>query len=121
MSPRPYRMERRREATDENRQRILNAARELLAGQEGSTRFSLEEVARRAGVARMTVYYQFGSLVGLLQGLCDSLAMAGGMSHLADVFREPMPSRPWTDSSRCSWISGSPTAWCSARWERSRY
>jgi AcrR family transcriptional regulator len=89
MSPRPYRMERRREATDENRQRILNAARELLAGQEGSTRFSLEEVARRAGVARMTVYYQFGSLVGLLQGLCDSLAMAGGMSHLADVFREP--------------------------------
>jgi AcrR family transcriptional regulator len=88
MSPRPYRMERRREATDENRQRILNAARELLAGQEGSTRFSLEEVARRAGVARMTVYYQFGSLVGLLQGLCDSLAMAGGMSHLADAFRE---------------------------------
>ena len=87
MSPRPYRMERRREATDENRERILIAARELLAGQ-GSSRFSLEEVARRAGVARMTVYYQFGSLVGLLQGLCDSLAMAGGMSRLADVFSE---------------------------------
>jgi hypothetical protein len=37
----------------------------------------------------MTVYYQFGSLVGLLQGLCDSLAMAGGMSDLADAFRQP--------------------------------
>jgi AcrR family transcriptional regulator len=81
-------MERRREATDENRQRILTAARELLADQDGSTRFSLEEVARRAGVARMTVYYQFGSQVGLLQGLCDSLAMAGGMNQLAEAFRE---------------------------------
>jgi AcrR family transcriptional regulator len=88
MSPRPYRMERRREATDQNRHRILAAARELLASQEGS-RFSVEEVARRAGVARMTVYYQFGSLAGLLQALCDSLAMAGGMSHLADAFRQP--------------------------------
>jgi AcrR family transcriptional regulator len=90
MSSRPYRMERRREATAENRHRILMAARELLAGEEG-VRFSLEEVARRAGVARMTVYHQFGSLVGLLQGLCDSLAMAGGMSHLADAFRRADP------------------------------
>jgi AcrR family transcriptional regulator len=91
MSPRPYRMERRREVTDENRQRIVKAARELLATQDGSGRFSLEEVARRAGVARMTVYYQFGSLGGLLRGLCDSLAVAGGMSHLGDAFRRPDP------------------------------
>ena len=54
-----------------------------------SPRFSVEEVARRAGVARMTVYHQFGSLGGLLEGLCDSLAMAGGMTHLADTFRQP--------------------------------
>jgi AcrR family transcriptional regulator len=84
-------MERRRESTDANRRRILDAARELLARQDGSTRFSLEEVARRAGVARMTVYYQFGSLVGLLQALCDSLAVAGGMEHLGDAFRRPDP------------------------------
>jgi AcrR family transcriptional regulator len=91
MSPRPYRMARRRESTDENRQRIINAARELLASRDGAARFSLEAVARRAGVARMTVYYQFGSLRGLLQGLCDSLAVAGGMSHLADAFRRADP------------------------------
>jgi AcrR family transcriptional regulator len=89
MSPRPYRMERRRETTDENRLRIINAARELLASRDGSVKFSMEEVARRAGVARMTIYYQFGSLRGLLEGLCDSLAMAGGMNHLADAFRKP--------------------------------
>jgi AcrR family transcriptional regulator len=90
MSPRPYRMERRRESTGENRLRILHAARELLASEEG-TRFSLEQVARRAKVARMTVYYQFGSLGGLLRALLDSLALAGGMDHLADAFRRPDP------------------------------
>jgi AcrR family transcriptional regulator len=89
MSPRPYRMERRRETTDETRLRIINAARELLASRDGSARFSMDEVARRANVARMTVYYQFGSLHGLLEGLCDSLAMAGGMDHLAAVFQQP--------------------------------
>lgn len=89
MSPRPYRMERRRETTDENRLRIINAARDLLASRDGSVKFSMEEVARRAGVARMTIYYQFGSLRGLLEGLCDSLAIAGGMTHLADAFRAP--------------------------------
>jgi AcrR family transcriptional regulator len=46
-------------------------------------------VALRAGVARMTVYYQYGSLHGLLEALCDSLAIAGGMHHLADAFQQP--------------------------------
>jgi AcrR family transcriptional regulator len=82
-------MERRRESSDENRSRIINAARELLASRKPSARFSVEAVARRAGVARMTVYHQFGSLGGLLEGLCDSLAIAGGMNHLADAFRRP--------------------------------
>ncbi len=89
MSPRPYRMSRRRESADENRVRILAAARELLALPQEAARFSMEEVARKAGVARMTVYYQFGSLRGLLEGLLDSLASAGGMQHLAEAFSEP--------------------------------
>jgi AcrR family transcriptional regulator len=84
-------MERRREIADENRQRIITAARELLASSELSEKFSVEAVARRAGVARMTVYYQFGSLRGLLEGLCDALAMTGGMAHLADAFQHPDP------------------------------
>lgn len=87
MSPRPYRMDRRREAANETHSRIINAARELLATLDGSTKFSVEEVARRAEVARMTVYHQFGSFQGLIQGLCDSLASAGGMHHLAEAFR----------------------------------
>jgi AcrR family transcriptional regulator len=48
-------------------------------------------VARRAGVARATVYYQFGSKTGLLEALCDALADAGGMDHLRQAFVEPDP------------------------------
>jgi AcrR family transcriptional regulator len=84
-------MDRRRVSTDDTRARIIAAARELLARGKRSTGFSVEAVARRAGVARMTVYYQFGSLRGLLDALCDSLAIAGGMNHLADAFRQPDP------------------------------
>jgi AcrR family transcriptional regulator len=89
MSTRPYRMDRRRESTDENRSRIINAARELLATRDPSARFSVEAVARRAGVARMTIYHQFGSLRGLLEGLCDSIAVGGGIEGLANAFRRP--------------------------------
>lgn len=88
MSPRHYSMARRREGAGQNRRRIIAAARELLTAGPG-TRWSIEEVARRAGVARMTVYYQFGSLRGLLEALLDSLASAGGMERLAAAFQDP--------------------------------
>jgi AcrR family transcriptional regulator len=91
MTPRPYRMERRRELAEETRSRIVNAARQLLASSGGFAEFSVDAIARRAGVARMTVYYQFGSKEGLLEGLCDSLAIAGGMAQMADAFRQPDP------------------------------
>jgi AcrR family transcriptional regulator len=84
-------MARRLESTEVTRLRIINAARGLIAARNGSARFSMEEVARRAAVARMTVYHQFGSLRGLLEGLCDSLAMAGGMGQLGNAFRRPDP------------------------------
>jgi AcrR family transcriptional regulator len=91
MSPRPYRMDRRREITGETRLRIINAAREILSSQEGSAKFSVDAVARQAGVARMTVYYQFGSMRGLLEGICDSLAITGGMDRMAAAFGRADP------------------------------
>ena len=91
MSPRPYRMDRRREITDQTRLRIINAAREILSSPEGSAKFSVDAVARQAGVARMTVYYQFGSMRGLLEGICDSLAIAGGMDRMAAAFGRADP------------------------------
>lgn len=91
MSPRPYRMGRRQEATEQTRAAILAAARELLAASDGFSGFTVDAVARQAGVARMTVYYQFGSKVGLLEALSDDLAARGQMERLAGAFRQAEP------------------------------
>ena len=91
MSPRAYRLGRRQEATDETRARILAAARALLADATAVGGFSVDAVARQAGVARMTVYYQFGSKRGLVAALFDDLATRGGMQHLAGAFHQPDP------------------------------
>lgn len=91
MSPRPYRLGQRQTTTEQTRARILTAARELLMARDGFTGFSIDAVARQADVARMTVYYQFGSKIGLLEALSDSLASQGGMEQLALAFRRPEP------------------------------
>src|SRR5579859_1760062 len=91
MSPRPYQLGQRKAASDQTRARILAAARALLMSPGGYSGFSIETVARQADVARMTVYHQFGSKAGLLEGLCDSLAASGGMEQLASAFQQPEP------------------------------
>jgi AcrR family transcriptional regulator len=90
MSPRPYRLGRRKAAVEQTRARILRAARELLTARAGGEGFSVDAVARRAGVARMTVYHQFGSRGGLLEALFDSFAAGGELpANLAAAFRRP--------------------------------
>jgi AcrR family transcriptional regulator len=91
MSPRPYRLGQRQVTTEQTRARIIAAARELLVASNGFSGFSIDAVARQADVARMTVYYQFGSKIGLLEALSDSLAAHGGMEQLAAAFRRPDP------------------------------
>ena len=91
MSPRPYKLGQRQASTEQTRARILDAARELLMASQGFSGFSIEAVARQADVARMTVYHQFGSKIGLLEALFDSLASSGGMEQLASAFRRPEP------------------------------
>lgn len=89
MSPRPYRLGQRQVAADEARTRILAAARDQLAEDTG---FSIDAVARRADVARMTVYYQFSSKRGLLEALFDALAARGGMQQLPSAFQKADPT-----------------------------
>jgi AcrR family transcriptional regulator len=91
MSPRPYRLGQRQAAVEQTRARILAAARELLTASGGIAGFTVEAVARQAGVARMTVYYQFGSKVGVLEALCDALAARGQIERLGAVFAQPEP------------------------------
>src|SRR5947209_5962753 len=89
MSPRPYRLGQRQAAAEQTRARIIAAARELLVAREGFSGFTIDAVARQAGVARMTVYYQFGSKLGLLEALFDDLAARGQMQQLAAAFQQP--------------------------------
>jgi AcrR family transcriptional regulator len=79
MSPRTYNSERRREAAEVTRERIVVAAHALLAEPAGVSAFTVDAVARRAGVARMTVYNQFGSKAAVLEALFDWLAVRGGI------------------------------------------
>ncbi|HEV2659600.1 MAG TPA: TetR/AcrR family transcriptional regulator [Ktedonobacteraceae bacterium] len=91
MSPRPYHLGQRQAGSSQTRSRVLEAARALLMESTSFSGFSIEAVARRADVARMTVYHQFGSKIGLLEALCDSLAVTGEMEQLASAFRQPDP------------------------------
>jgi AcrR family transcriptional regulator len=90
MSPRPYNMEKRQAVASETRTRILEAARQLLAT-ESETDLSMEAIARRADVSRLTLYYQFNSRTGLLEALYDYLANRGNMRRMPEVFLEPDP------------------------------
>src|SRR5256886_11414892 len=82
MSPRPYQLGQRQAASEQTRSRVLQAARKLLMESTSFSGFSIEAVARRADVTRMTIYHQFGSKMGLLEALCDSLAVTGEMEQL---------------------------------------
>ncbi len=81
MSPRPYRLGRRKAAVEDTRARILAGARDVL-GEHGFAGFTIDAVADRAGVARMTVYYQFDSKGALLDALLDALAAGSLVDRL---------------------------------------
>jgi AcrR family transcriptional regulator len=91
MSPRPYQLGKRQGQIDQGRQRVIAGARSLLGEADGYTAFTVDAVARRADVARATIYYQFESKTGLLEALCDHLAEIGRISELAAAFTEPDP------------------------------
>src|SRR4051812_28255902 len=88
--PRPYTLGKRQQITDQNRARVLDAARDLLAN-EGTADFTLEAVARQAGVTRQTIHNQFGTRSELLEALFDRMALHGGIAEMATTMRENDP------------------------------
>jgi AcrR family transcriptional regulator len=91
MAARRYRLGQRQATAEQTRARIVTAARDLLAAPEGFSGFTVDAVAGQAGVARMTVYNQFGSKRGLLEALFDHLAARGLVERLCAAFGEPEP------------------------------
>jgi AcrR family transcriptional regulator len=86
--PRRYRSELRDAAVDVTRTRVMQASRRLLTGGKDLPAFSLDAVAREAGVTRLTVYNQFESKRGLLEAVFDDIAERGGLFELRSVLAE---------------------------------
>jgi AcrR family transcriptional regulator len=89
--PRSYRLGQRQAGVEQTRARLVAAARELLAAPGGFSGFTVDAVAAQAGAARMTVYNQFGSKMGLLEALFDDLAARGLLGRLRAAFGRPEP------------------------------
>lgn len=75
---------------EETQRRILEAARAVITGENALAGFSIDAVARGAGVTRMTVYQRFGSKRGLLESLFDEVGRRGQLGEkLPRVFARP--------------------------------
>jgi len=71
-------------AAEAKRARVLEAAGRLLR-EEAIAAFSLDAVAKEAGVTRLTVYNQFGSRRGLFEALFDQRALQGGLTRIPEA------------------------------------
>jgi AcrR family transcriptional regulator len=91
MKRRAYVSSERSAAAAEKRDRVIEAAAKLLREDASIARFSLDTVAKAAGVTRLTVYNQFGSRRGLLEAVFDDIARQGGLHEIADAMAIPDP------------------------------
>jgi AcrR family transcriptional regulator len=88
---RRYTLGRRQIAVDATRQRIIAAARELLASPNGAREMTIEAVARTAAVTRATVYQQFDTKQRLLAAVLDALALDGGLDRIPTALQQSDP------------------------------
>jgi AcrR family transcriptional regulator len=90
MTSRPYKSALREEAAERTRTKLVAAAAKLLSsGDTGD--FSLDAVANRAGVTRLTVYNQFGSRRALLEAVFDDRATRAGLHRIPEAMAGPDP------------------------------
>jgi AcrR family transcriptional regulator len=91
MRRRAYVSSVRAAAAAEKRQRVIEAAAKSLREDASIASFSLDTVAKAAGVTRLTVYNQFGSRRALLEAVFDDIARRGGLAGIADAMAMPDP------------------------------
>jgi AcrR family transcriptional regulator len=85
MSTRPYTSSVRTAAAAAKRDRVIEAAARSLREDASIAAFSLDAVAKAAGVTRLTVYHQFGSRRGLLEAVFDEIARQGGLTEIPNA------------------------------------
>lgn len=85
-----YRVRSRKPPSDTTRTKVLAAVRELL--EEGSFhRATVEDVAVRAGVSRASLYQHFGSRLGLIDAICETLADNPHLHAIVEAVAAPDP------------------------------
>lgn len=90
MTVRPYVSPLRAAGAEETRRVLIQAAANYL-GEQPITKFSLDAVAKAAGVTRLTVYNQFGSRKGLLEAVLDEIAAKGRVARIRETAESPDP------------------------------
>ena len=85
---RPYRQRLRAESSALTKQRIIEAARQVLTTQPFHG-FNISEVADQARVVRSTIYTVFGSREGLLRAVAQDMTERGGWERMREAFRDP--------------------------------
>src|SRR5258708_12875246 len=91
MSTRAYVSSVRMAAAAAKRDRVIKAAARSLREDASIATFSLDAVAKAAGVTRLTVYHQFGSRRGLLEAVFDDIARQGGLARIPEAMAMPDP------------------------------
>ena len=87
---RSYEQKARAESAAETRGRIIDAVIDQLR-KAPAKRVSVDAVARRAGVARSTVYLVFGSRAGLFDAVASEVYERAGYPRLLEAVRVPDP------------------------------
>ena len=85
---RRYEQRIRAEAAEETRARILDALHDLLRERPDGS-ISVDQVAKRARVARSTVYLAFGSRRGLFDALTERLLSGEGFARILAAVADP--------------------------------
>ncbi len=81
-------MQARAESAEATRARVIEAARAAILDGP-APRLSMRDVARRAGVARSTLYESYGSLAGLIGAVMVDAEVRAGFVRVLDLFNLP--------------------------------
>jgi len=99
VSPRRYEQRARADAADQTRRRILDAVEERLRDAPAE-RIAVDDIARRAGVSRSTIYLLFGSRAGLFDAFGLDVIERAGIDRVRAAIANPDPRATVRDGIR---------------------
>ena len=99
MATRKYEQRSRAEAALQTRRRILDAVEERLR-EAPAERIAVDDIARRAGVSRSTIYLLFGSRAGLFDAFGLDVIERAGIASVREAIANPDPRATVRDGIR---------------------